>query len=69
MIRNVIWGVSSLPDPCNKDNDWDNIINLYIFTLDKVKNHINSLKEGSEADQYVIQNLTRSGEIIFFIRY
>ena len=61
MIRNVIWDVFSLPYPRNKEKRWYLLLHNYIFTLDYVKSHLQSLLKGSEADQYVVQNLTRSG--------
>ena len=51
----------SLPDPLNKENKWDILIHQYIFLLDYVKLHVQSLQKGSEADQYVVQNLKWSG--------
>ena len=46
------------------------ILNKSIFPLDYVKCHLKSLQKGSKADQYVVNNLTRSGVylIINFVR-
>ena len=56
-----MWDVLSLPDPRNKEKMWDLILHQSRFPLDCVKSHVQSLLKGSEADQYVVQNLTRSG--------
>ena len=56
-----MWDVFSLPDPRNKKNKWDLLLHKSIFPLDYVKRHVQSLRKGSEADQYVIQNLMWSG--------
>ena len=61
MIRNIIWDVFPLPDLCNKENKWYLFIHQYIFPLGYVKRHVNSHQKGSEAFQYVAQNLTCSG--------
>ena len=58
MIRNGMWGVLFLPDPCKQDNNLDLLLNNSIFTMDYTKPHIKSLKDGSEVDQYMGQNLT-----------
>ena len=58
MIRNGMWDVFSFPDPRNIEKRWDLLINQSIFPLDYAKRHIQSLLKGSEADQYVVQNLT-----------
>ena len=60
MIRNGIWDVFSLPDPRNEKNNWDLLLHQSRFPLDYMKRHIQSLQKGSEADQYIIQNLTWS---------
>ena len=39
---------------------WDLLLYQSRFPLDYFKSHVQSLLKGSEADQYVIQNLTRS---------
>ena len=56
-----MWDVFSLPDPRNKENRWDLILLQSRFPLEYVKDHVKSLLKGSEADQYVVQNLTWSG--------
>ena len=61
MIRNGLWDVFSLPDPHNKEKRWDLLLSQSRFPLEYVKDHVHSLLKGSEADQYVVQNLTWSG--------
>ena len=61
MINNGMWDVFSLPYPRNKDNRWDLLLDKSRFPLDCVKSHVQSLLKGSEADQYVVHNLTLSG--------
>ena len=61
MINNGMWDVFSLPDPRNKEKRWDILLHQSRFPLDYVKRHVQSLLKGSEADQYVVQNLTWSG--------
>ena len=61
MIMNGMWGLFYLPDPCNKDKKWEILLHQSIFPLDYVKLHVQILHKGSEADQYVVQNLTWSG--------
>ena len=56
-----MWDVFSLPDPRNKEKMWDLLLHQSRFPLDYVKTHVLSLLKGSEADQYVVQNLTWSG--------
>ena len=56
-----MWDVFSLPDPRNKEKRWDILLHQSRFPLDYVKIHVQSLLKGSEADQYVVQNLTWSG--------
>ena len=56
-----MWIVFSLPDPRNKEKRWDLLLHQYIFPLEYVKRHVQSLQKDSEADQYVVQNLTWSG--------
>ena len=58
MIRNGIWDVFSLPDPCNKDKKWDLILHKYQFPLEYTKNHVKILHKGYKAGHYVVQNLT-----------
>ena len=54
-------GRFSLPDPRNKEKRRDLLLNYSRFPLEYVKRHVQSLLKGSEADQYVFQNLTWSG--------
>ena len=61
MIRNGIWDVFYLPYPRNKYKTWDILIHQYIFSLDYMKRHVQSIQKVSEADHYVVQNLTWSG--------
>ena len=61
MINNGMWDVFSLPDPHNKEKRWDLLLHQSRFPLDYVKSHVQILLKGSEADQYVVQNLKWSG--------
>ena len=61
MIRNGMWDLFSLPDPLNKEKKWYILLHWSIFTLGYVKRHVQSLQKGSEADRYVVHNLTWSG--------
>ena len=56
-----MWGVFYFLDPCNNEKKWDLLLNQSIFSLGYVKGHVQSLLKGSEADQYVFQNLTWLG--------
>ena len=56
-----MWDVFSLPDPRNKYKKWDFLLHQSIFPLDCMKRHVQSLHKGSEADHYVVHNLTWSG--------
>ena len=56
-----MWDVFSLPEPRNKDKRWDLLLHQSIFTLEYVKDYVQSLLKGSEAYQYVVQNFTWSG--------
>ena len=56
-----MWDVFSLPDPRNKEKRCDLLLHQSRFPLDCVRSHVQSLLKGSEADQYVVQNLTWSG--------
>ena len=56
-----MWDVFSLPYLCNEDNKWDLLLLQYIFSLEYVKLHINSLQKGFKVDLYVVENLTWSG--------
>ena len=55
-----MWDVLSLLYPCNKDKKCYILLNTSIFPLDYVKIQIKSLQKGSEAYQYVVQNMTCS---------
>ena len=61
MIRNGTWDGFSLLDLRNKDKNCYLLLHQSIFTLEYVKGHVQSLQKGSEADQFVVQNLTWSG--------
>ena len=61
MKSNGIWDAFSLPYPRNKEKKWGLLLNKSRFPLEYVKRHIQSLQKGSEADQYVVQNLKWSG--------
>ena len=54
-------GVFYLPNPRNKDKNWDLLLHQSRFTLKYVKLHVQNLQKGYEADQYVVQNLMCSG--------
>ena len=56
-----MWDVFSLPDPRNKQKKWYFLLYRSIFPLEYVKRHVQRLQKGSEADQYIVQNLTWSG--------
>ena len=56
-----MWDVFSLLDPRNKEKRWDLILRQYRFPLGYVKDHVQSILKGSEADHYVVQNLMWSG--------
>ena len=56
-----MWDVFSLPDSRNKEKRWDILLHQSRFPLEYVKLHVQSLLKGSEADQYVVHNLTWSG--------
>ena len=61
MIRNRMCNVFSITDPQNKEKEWDILIHKSRFTLEQVKGHVHSILKGSEADQYIDQNLACSG--------
>ena len=44
----------------NKEKRWDLLLHQSRFPLDYVNSYVQSLPRGSEADQYVVQNLTWS---------
>ena len=56
-----MWDAFLLPDPYNKEKRWVLLLHKSRFPLDYVKSHVQSLLKGSEADQYVVQNLMWSG--------
>ena len=56
-----MWYVLHLPYPSNKEKIWDILLHKYIFILEYMKLHAQSLQEVSEADQVVVQNLVWSG--------
>ena len=61
IIRNGMWDVLSIADLQNKEKEWDLLLYQSRFTWEYVKRHVQSLLKGSEADQYIVQNLTWSG--------
>ena len=61
MIRNGMWDVFCLQDPQNKYKRWDMLLCQSRFTLEYVKDYVQSLLKGSEADQYAVLYLTWSG--------
>ena len=56
-----MWDIFSLPYPQDKYKKWDLLLHQSRFPLDYVKCHVQSLQKGSDADQYLAQNLTWSG--------
>ena len=54
MIGNRMWDIFSLLDPHNKEKRWNLLLHQYIFPLEYLKHHVQSLLKGSEADQYVV---------------
>ena len=56
-----MWDAFSLPDPRNKEKRWDILLRQSRFPLEYVKDYVQSLLKGYEADHYVFQNLTWSG--------
>ena len=71
MLSNVMWDVFSLTEQQNKEMSWDLLLRQYRFPLEYVKDYVHILLKGSEADQYVVQNLTWSGVYLrsTFIKY
>ena len=61
MIRNGMWDVLSITEPKNKEKEWDILLHHSKFPLEYLKSHVQSLMKSSEADQYIVQNLTWSG--------
>ena len=58
MIKNGMWDVFSITEPQNKEKEWDLLVYHSKFHLEYVKGLVQSLLKGSEADQYIVQNLT-----------
>ena len=58
MTINGMWDVFSIIDSQNKDKEWDIFIHQSRFPLEYTKLHVKSIMEDSEADQYIVQNLT-----------
>ena len=58
MIRIGMWDVLSIIDPRYKEKKWDLLLHQSRFPLEYVKHHVQSLQKGSDADHYVVQNLT-----------
>ena len=56
-----MWDIFSLPEPRSKEKKWDLLLHQSILILEYVKHYVQILQKGSEADQYVVQNLTWSG--------
>ena len=56
MIRNVMWDIFPPPDPRNQEKKWEFILNQSWFPLYYMKHHVNTLKESSKADQWVVKN-------------
>ena len=61
MIRNGMWNVFYITDSQNKEKEWNLLLHNSKFPLEYVKGLVQSLLKGSEADQYIVQNLTWSG--------
>ena len=61
IIINRMWGVFSITEPQNKEKEWDLLLHHSKFPLESVKGFVQSLLKGSEAYQYIVQNLTWSG--------
>ena len=56
-----MWDVFSITDPKNKNKEWYFLLHQSRFPLEYVKVHVQSLLIGSQADKYIVQNLTWSG--------
>ena len=56
-----MWDVFYITEPQNKEKEWDLLLHHSKFPLEYVKGLVQSLLKGSEADQYIVQNLTWSG--------
>ena len=55
-----MWDVFYIAYSLNKEKEWDILLNHSKFHLEYVKGLVQSLLKGSEADQYIVQNLTWS---------
>ena len=60
MIRNGMWDVFYISDSQKKEKEWDLFLHHSKFHLEYVKGLVQSLLKGSEADQFIVQNLTWS---------
>ena len=58
IIINGMWHVFYLPYPSNNEKKWDILLHQSRFSFEYLKRHVESLQKGSEADQYLVQNLT-----------
>ena len=56
-----MWNVFYIKDSQNKYKEWDILLHHFKFPLEYVKGLVQSLLNGSEADQYIVQNLKWSG--------
>ena len=56
-----MWNFFSITDPRHKKKEWYLLLHQSIFPLEYIKRHVKSHLKGSEADQYIVQNLTWSG--------
>ena len=61
MIRNGMWNVFYIIESQNKEKEWYLLLHNSKFILEYVKGLVQSVMKGSEADQYIVQNLTWSG--------
>ena len=50
--------INAVSDPRNKEKELDIILHQSRFPLEYAKRHVQSLHKSSEADQFVVQNLT-----------
>ena len=58
MIRNGMWNVFYIADSQNKEKEWDLLLHHSKSPLEYMKCLVQSLLKGSEADQYIVQNMT-----------
>ena len=56
-----MWDVFSITEPQNKEKGWDLLLHHSKFPLEYMKGLVQSLLKSSEADQYIVQNVTWSG--------